>query len=323
MTETVIVHVDGIQLRGAARPEFADRIREVIEMFRHQRTELRAESLVHVGWGPIVLRSDEPGVFTLTTPDYLGYPQWGMVDDLTFALELFGAQEALLARAAVAYPTPLYFEDDIIVARRALDAPRWTMSRNPPHSGPRNRDSGWYMDVYPTPPGPALAPSEMTRYRAADLLRLKPGAVPALFLPPGVGAVVGDEVEVVLRESDYSILWQKTAGASADAGPAAAQTPSASDADHDRLGEVGRRLFDVLRPQAELKLIPLSEGLGVCLVDTSRGGGKIYVAPDETVLFVASALDFEAGLAAFREGRRTPREAFDPSRRQGDGTSGR
>jgi hypothetical protein len=59
------------------------------------------------------------------------------------------------------------------------------------------------------------------------------------------------------------------------------------------------------------------------LVDASRGGGKIYVAPDETVLFVASALDFEAGLAAFREGRRTPSEAFDASRRQGGGSSGR
>jgi hypothetical protein len=294
-------------------------------MFRYQRTELRAESLVHVGWGPIVLRGDEPGVFTLTTPDYLGYPKWRMIDDLTFALEIFGAQETLLGRADVGYPTPLYFEDDIIVATRVLDAPRWTMSRNPPHTGPRNRDSGWYMDVYPTPPGPALAPSEMTRYRAADLLRLKPGAVPALFLPPGLGAVVGDEVEVVLRESDYSILWQKAAGAtaSADAEPAPAPTPSASDADHDRLAEVGRRLFGVLRPEAELNLVPLPDDMGVCLVDASRGGGKIYVAPDETVLFVASALDFEAGLAAFREGRRTPSGAFDPSRRQGGGSSGR
>jgi hypothetical protein len=100
-------------------------------------------------------------------------------------------------------------------------------------------------------------------------------------------------------------------------------TASASDAGHDRLAEVGRRLFGVLRPEAELNLVPLPDGLGVCLVDASRGGGKIYVAPDETVLFVASALNFEAGLAAFREGRRTPPEAFDPSRRQGGGSSGR
>lgn len=42
-----------------------------------------------------------------------------------------------------------------------------------------------------------------------------------------------------------------------------------------------------------------------------RGGGKIYVAPDESVLFVGSAVDFEAGLGAFRDGVRTPLEKFD------------
>lgn len=42
----------------------------------------------------------------------------------------------------------------------------------------------------------------------------------------------------------------------------------------------------------------------------ARGGGKIYIAPDESVLFVGSVMDYEAGLAAFQAGTRTPPEKF-------------
>ncbi|WP_395245807.1 T6SS immunity protein Tdi1 domain-containing protein [Agromyces sp. MMS24-K17] len=79
----------------------------------------------------------------------------------------------------------------------------------------------------------------------------------------------------------------------------------------DRLVEVGRELFARLTQDPQLTIIDLPDGLGVCLVHAVRGGGKIYVAPDETVLFVGSAVDYEAGLGAFRDGVRTPREKFE------------
>ena len=71
--------------------------------------------------------------------------------------------------------------------------------------------------------------------------------------------------------------------------------------DHERLAQVGRALFDELSPDAKLSLVALPNELGICLIDSSRGGGKIYVATDESVLFVGSALDFDA----FRQGLRT------------------
>lgn len=80
--------------------------------------------------------------------------------------------------------------------------------------------------------------------------------------------------------------------------------------DERRLTAVGERYFAQLTPGAELRSIPLENGAGVCVVHTARGGGKIYVAPDESVLFVGSALDFDAGLAAFLAGTRTPPEKF-------------
>ncbi|RWZ53099.1 hypothetical protein ELQ90_04025 [Labedella phragmitis] len=77
-----------------------------------------------------------------------------------------------------------------------------------------------------------------------------------------------------------------------------------------RLSAVAARYFTQLAPDAELRTIPLEGEAGVCVVHAARGGGKIYVAPDESVLFVGSAMDFDAGLAAFLAGTRTPPEKF-------------
>ncbi|MFF5900234.1 hypothetical protein ACFY8O_30535 [Streptomyces argenteolus] len=57
---------------------------------------------------------------------------------------------------------------------------------------------------------------------------------------------------------------------------------------------------------AFLGTITLADGAGVCVVHPARGGGKVYVAPDETVLFVPSSMHFDTGLSAFLAGARTP-----------------
>ncbi|RWZ68314.1 hypothetical protein ELQ92_03595 [Labedella populi] len=85
---------------------------------------------------------------------------------------------------------------------------------------------------------------------------------------------------------------------------------STLDPGQQRLAAVAQAYFAQLTPHAELRTIPLDDGAGVCVLHTARGGGKIYVAPDESVLFVGSALDFDAGLAAFLAGTRTPPEKF-------------
>ncbi|MER5502827.1 hypothetical protein ABT096_37385 [Streptomyces sp. NPDC002561] len=85
-----------------------------------------------------------------------------------------------------------------------------------------------------------------------------------------------------------------------------------------RLVAVGRALFAKLADDPMVSVVELPDGLGVCLVHAARGGGKIYVAPDETALFVGSAVNFEAGLKAFRDGVRTPLEKFDIDRGEAD-----
>ena len=84
------------------------------------------------------------------------------------------------------------------------------------------------------------------------------------------------------------------------------------DADtHAPLVEQGRRLFEILAPGATLNTVVLEDEAGVCVMHAVRGGGKIYVAPDLSVLFVASVLDFGKGLEAFLAGQRTHLEKFD------------
>ncbi|RUR01595.1 hypothetical protein [Labedella endophytica] len=85
--------------------------------------------------------------------------------------------------------------------------------------------------------------------------------------------------------------------------------------DEARLTAVGYRYFEQLSPGADLQTVVLDDGAGVCVMHAIRGGGKIYVAPDESALFVASVMDFETGLAAFLAGTRTPPEKFVLPRR--------
>ncbi|PSL38510.1 hypothetical protein CLV49_2135 [Labedella gwakjiensis] len=122
-----------------------------------------------------------------------------------------------------------------------------------------------------------------------------------------------DAVEEFLERLDAAGIDETdlTRPAAGDAGPSAVgdELPPVAP-DIDRLTAVATGYFALLAPNAELRTIPLENGAGICVVHTVRGGGKIYVAPDESVLFVGSALDFDAGLAAFLAGTRTPPEKF-------------
>jgi hypothetical protein len=91
---------------------------------------------------------------------------------------------------------------------------------------------------------------------------------------------------------------------------------SGTNTDVERLIEVGRAQLARIGPDGgaaprtppEVQARELPDGLGLFVWQATRGGGAVYVAPDESVLVKASATDFETGLAAFRQGRRTPAE---------------
>ncbi|MBT3152611.1 hypothetical protein HTV45_17300 [Streptomyces sp. CHD11] len=81
--------------------------------------------------------------------------------------------------------------------------------------------------------------------------------------------------------------------------------------DVDRLARVAATLFRRIGTDGELGVRELPDGLGVCVWPAGvRGSGSILVGIDESVLFVGSATGFDAGLAAFRQGRRTSAGQF-------------
>lgn len=81
--------------------------------------------------------------------------------------------------------------------------------------------------------------------------------------------------------------------------------------DAGRLTRVAAALFAELGIDGVLTARELPGGLGVSVWPAGvRGAGTILVGCDESVLFVASATSPDAGLAAFRQGRRTPVERF-------------
>ncbi|MFV2121269.1 hypothetical protein ACE14D_23645 [Streptomyces sp. Act-28] len=87
---------------------------------------------------------------------------------------------------------------------------------------------------------------------------------------------------------------------------ATADGAAAATGGTDRLVAVGLGLLAEFTTDPVVNIVELPDGLGICLVHAVRGGGKVYVAPDESTLFVGSAVDFDAGLGAFRDGARDP-----------------
>ncbi|WP_151773872.1 hypothetical protein [Streptomyces abyssomicinicus] len=81
--------------------------------------------------------------------------------------------------------------------------------------------------------------------------------------------------------------------------------PPSHRAGTEQLAGAGKAFLG-LAPGAGVNVVELVDGAGVCVIQAGRGGGKVYVAPDRSLLFVPSAVDFDTGLAAFLGGARTP-----------------
>lgn len=129
--------------------------------------------------------------------------------------------------------------------------------------------------------------------------------------PPAPGDYVRD-LERFPRDAAHIPGW--LAARLAEAG---APVESASTGDRDALVAYGREVFARFTDSTDLRIVDLPDGLGVALVHAVRRGGKLFVAPDKSALYSASAQSFEAGLEAFRGGRRSSPEKLLPLAQRG------
>jgi hypothetical protein len=94
--------------------------------------------------------------------------------------------------------------------------------------------------------------------------------------------------------------------------PAGQSASAQLSVDRDELITHGREVFARFTDATNFNVIDLPDGLGILLIHAVRGGGKLYVAPDLSVLFSNSSQNYQTGLAAFQEGRRTTGEKLVP-----------
>lgn len=63
---------------------------------------------------------------------------------------------------------------------------------------------------------------------------------------------------------------------------------------------------------ADLREVELPCGLaGTCVIHAVRGGGKVILSDDGTMLFADSTVDYDTMVNEFRNGRRTPLHLFE------------
>ena len=183
---------------------------------------------------------------------------------------------------------------------------------------PAQRDVAWEWQPYPVARDRDGVPHFEQCYGFVPLLALGGAPDPANLKPGGLYEHLAVIAQLAGQPQVRRHLQTATASPTDTAAGAPASTAADASApavpDQSRLVEVGRSLFAKLADNPTLNVIELPDGLGVCVVHAVRGGGKIYVAPDETVLFAGSAVDLEAGLGAFRDGVRTPLEKFGADR---------
>ncbi|MEU9554197.1 hypothetical protein [Streptomyces fumanus] len=125
---------------------------------------------------------------------------------------------------------------------------------------------------------------------------------PGFRVPPGPEAYVRDLARFP-RDADKQPAWLRERLADA------ALTPR-----QRRLAGLGRALLRrAAGRDAPFAVTALPEDDAVVVVHRVRGGGSVYVAADETVLFAGSAAPPHEAIEVFRSGRRTPLEHFRPA----------
>jgi hypothetical protein len=155
------------------------------------RDPLRAGMTVRFGWSLLELQDDAGGGWVVCEPDFDRDPLRDRRPHIDATLDISGRQ-ASFARLAGLAPVDAWFDQYLVVAPGALDAPRLRMARWRPES---NEDTGWTLSAADAP---APDPEALEAVRSYRLIRLRPGALAPLVAPYGFAVVLeGDRVKSV------------------------------------------------------------------------------------------------------------------------------
>lgn len=155
---------------------------------------------VQMGFSLFGLQAEEGG-FRVLTQDYEGRPLEAWTDDLTIALWVMVEQGVLVRKCGVQRKT-LRFDDEVIVADGALDAPDVSLQH---YLDAGDGQPGWVMEALAEDEDGELAEvpaSGYTALQAWQLLQQRPGLIQLLALPLGYMAVFHEDRLVCLIDPD-------------------------------------------------------------------------------------------------------------------------
>lgn len=150
-------------------------------------------------------------------------------------------------------------------------------------------------------------PGKGTFYTASFVLTAADGSVETRFdydgepdweMSPGQYAV---DLEAFPRDEAHRPDWLRERLAEAEA-PVLPERFSRPDPE---LEAIGREMFARMPGgEAPITSRQLRDGLGIVMARQSRGGGKLFIAPDRSLMFSSSAESVEQGFERFIAGER-------------------
>lgn len=154
--------------------------------------------------------------------------------------------------------------------------------------------------------------------RCVVLFKVRPEAVAVLGLPIGYVGVVDRKRGVIEVRDPRGVVVYGVRHEDGEARRAVEEEELMQDHPEQRPTAAQQRLIDVgveywrriVSGDAPLGVELLPDDDAVVVSHDVRGGGRIYVASDETVLFAGSGAPPHEAIAVFRSGRRTPPEQF-------------
>jgi hypothetical protein len=172
----------------------AEQVLDVIARFAEGQP-LASGLRIRFGWSMLTLVEDAEGL-TVCEPDFDGDPLRAVRPTLDTTLAVIADQAAITRQLSVA-PVDVSFDQFVVVARGALDAPVVQLYRDP---DARHDDTGWSLTEYGANRGDDTSAYEAMR--VYTFLRTRPGVIPVLVLPPRFAAIIdGNQVSRVLDDS--------------------------------------------------------------------------------------------------------------------------
>ncbi|WP_426319513.1 immunity protein Imm33 domain-containing protein [Pseudoduganella sp. R-43] len=184
-----------------AAPSLKGQVAWLISLFQDMHAQGRpivAGQRIQLGFSMLTVGQSPDGTLTLWEPDFERNPFVDLREGVDVTLALLSQQTGFIRRANCA-SAEISFQDKIVLARGALQAPSIYLERSAPN--PEKHDSGWFIGIRNS-----NAEFELEAIYAFQLIQLRPALLEVLALPAGFMVFIeGNQIMDVANEHNQAI----------------------------------------------------------------------------------------------------------------------